>query len=104
MVSVRFETLLLETGIAQLKAPTEEGSVAKLLHYKPSRRDRREADIFGRSLGFQHFPVGIGERDFVEHGLWALSMNALMAATGLDFKELVDWLDQESPSGVRRFW
>ncbi len=101
---MRFETLLLETGIAQPKALTKEGRVVKLLHYRPRRTHRREADIFGRSLGFQHFPVSNGDRDLVEHGLWALSMNALMAATGLDFKELTDWLDQESPSGVRRFW
>ncbi len=101
---MRFETLLLETGIAQLKAPTKEGSVARLLHYRPSRRDRREADIFGRSLGFQHFPVDNGDRDMVEHGLWALSMDALVAATGLAFKELTEWLDQESPFGVRRLW
>ncbi len=104
MVWVRFETLLVEAGIAQPEAPTEEGSAAKLLHYKPSRRSRREADIFGRSLGLQHFPVANGDRDLVEHGLWALSMNALVVATGLVFKELVDWLDQESPFGVRRFW
>ncbi len=78
--------------------------MAKLLHYKPSRRNRREADIFGRSLGFQHFPVNNGDRDLVEHGLWALSINALVVATGLDFNELSAWLGQESPSGVRRFW
>ncbi len=104
MVSVRFETLLVEAGIAQPKAPGKEGSVAKLLHYKPSRTDHREADIFGRSLGLQHFPVDNGDRDLVEHGLWALSMDALVDATGLAFKELTGWLDQESPFGVRRFW
>ncbi len=104
MVSVRFENLLVEAGIAQPKAPGKEGSVARLLHYRPHRTDRREADIFGRSLGIQHFPVDSGDGNFVEHGLWAFSMNALMTATGLDFKELTEWLHQESPFGVRRFW
>ncbi len=104
MVSVRFETLLVETGIVQPKAPTKEGSVAKLLHYRPRRVAQTEADIFGRSLGIQHFPVDNGDRDLVEYGLWALSMDSLVAATGLDFRELTEWLHQESPFGVRRFW